>query len=155
MLYLDTSALVKRYSSEKGSGAVIARFGRDERIFTSRFTFCEVQSSLGRKFRAGELSTRDLARVREEFVSDWLFSLNVLNLDVGTMLAIPHLVEQYYLKAGDAVHLSTAFWLRDKIRFGGSGGEPPESVEFGAADRKLAKIARMCGLKVFDPEAQD
>lgn len=155
MLYLDTSALVKRYSSEKGSDAIRARFGRDERIFTSRFTFSEVHSSLGRKFRAGELSTRDLAIVREEFESDWLFSLNVLDLDVGTMSAIPHLVEQYDLKAGNAVHLSTAFWLRDKLRLGGSGGEPPGSVEFGVADRQLAKIARMCGLRVFDPEAQD
>lgn len=155
MLYLDTSALVKRYSTEKGSGAVRARFGSDERIFTSRFTFSEMHSSLGRKFRAGELSTRDLAKVREEFESDWFFSLSVLDLDVGTMSAIPRLVEQYDLRAGDAVHLSTALWLRDKIRLGGFSGEPREPVEFGAADRQLAKIARMCGLKVFDPEAQD
>jgi predicted nucleic acid-binding protein len=155
MLYLDASALVKRYSSEKGSKAVVARFDRNERIFTSRISFAEVHSSLGRKFRAGELNSKDLTRVREEFESDWVFSLSVLDLDVGTMSAISQLVEQYDLKAGDAIHLSAAFWLRETIRVGRFRDTPDESVEFGVADKQLARIARMCGLQVFDPEVQD
>src|SRR5579864_2395134 len=128
MLYLDTSALVKRYSSEKGSKDVVARFDRGEKIFTSRLTFAEPHSSLGRKFRARELTGRDLAKLREEFQSDWLFSLNVLDLDVGTMSALPRLVEEYDLKAGDAVHLSAAFWLRDTIRLRRMRGGPVELV---------------------------
>jgi predicted nucleic acid-binding protein len=155
MLYLDASALVKRYSLESGSKAIVARFDREERIFTSRLSFAEVHSSLGRKFRAGELNTEELTRVREEFESDWLFSLSVLDLDVGTMSAISQLVEQYDLKAGDAIHLSAAFWLRDTIRLGGFRGGAGESVEFGVADKQLARIARTCGLQVFDPEAQN
>jgi predicted nucleic acid-binding protein len=155
MLYLDASALVKRYSSESGSNAIVARFDRGERIFTSRLSFAEVHSSLGRKFRAGELNSEDLTRVREQFESDWLFSLSVLDLDVGTMSAISQLVEQYDLKAGDAIHLSAAFWLRDTIRLGRFRGGAGESVEFGVADKQLARIARMCGLSVFDPEAQN
>jgi predicted nucleic acid-binding protein len=153
MLYLDASVLVKRYSSEKGSRAVVARFDREEMIFTSRLSFAEVHSSLGRKFRAGELNSQDLARVREEFESGWLFSLSVLDLDVGTMSAISRLVEQYDLKAGDAIHLSAVFWLRDTIRLGKFRGRSGESVEFGVADKRFARIARMCGLQVFDPEA--
>jgi predicted nucleic acid-binding protein len=155
MLYLDASALVKRYSYERGSKAVVARFDREERIFTSRLSFAEVHSSLGRKFRAGELNSQDLTRIREEFESDWIFSLSLLDLDVGTMSAISQLVEQYDLKAGDAIHLSTAFWLRDTIRLGRFRSWPGELVEFGVADKQLARIARMCGLAVFDPEAQD
>jgi predicted nucleic acid-binding protein len=155
MLYLDPSALVKRYSHEKGSKAVVARFGREERIFTSKLSFAEIHSSLGRKFRTGELNSQDLARVREEFESDWLFSLSVLDLDVGTISAISQLVEQYDLKAGDAIHLSAAFWLRDTIRLGRFRGRAGESFEFGVADKRLARIARMCDLQVFDPEAQD
>lgn len=154
MLYLDASALVKRYSSEKGSRAVVARFDHEERIFTSRLSFAEVHSSLGRKFRAGELNSQALDRVREDFESDWAFSLSVLDLNVGTMSAISRLVEQYDLKAGDAIHLSAAFWLRDTIRLGRLRGRAAESVEFGVADKQLARIARMCGLQVFDPEAQ-
>ena len=152
MLYLDASALVKRYSSEKGSKAVLSRFDRDERIFTSRLSFAEVHSSLGRKFRANELDPKDLARLREEFESDWLFSLSVLDLDVGTMSSISQLVEQYDLKAGDAIHLSAAFWLRDTIRLGRFRGRAGESVEFGVADKQLARIAQTCGFQVFNPE---
>lgn len=152
MLYLDTSALVKRYSSEKGSTAVVARFDRGEKIFTSRLTFAEVHASLGRKFRLGELTERDLAKLRDEFYSDWLFSLSVLDLDVGTLSALPRLVEEYDLKAGDAVHLSSAFWLRDTIRLRRVRGGFEESVEFGVADKQLAKIAETCGLQVFNPE---
>jgi predicted nucleic acid-binding protein len=155
MLYLDTSALVKRYSSERGSKAVIARFEGDEKIFTSRFTFAEVHSSLGRKFRTGEMNATELARIREDFESDWLFSISVLDLDVGTMSAISQLVERYELRAGDAIHLSAAFWLKDTIGLGRYRGGAAESVEFGVADKQLARIARMCGLKVFDPEAQN
>jgi predicted nucleic acid-binding protein len=155
MLYLDASALVKRYSSERGSKAVVARFDRNEKIFTSRISFAEVHSSLGMKFRAGELNSKLLTRVRQEFESNWVFSLIVLDLDDGTMSAISQLVEQYDLKAEDAIHLSAAFWLRDAIRFGRFRGTLDESVEFGVADKQLARIARMCGLQVFDPEAQD
>jgi predicted nucleic acid-binding protein len=154
MLYLDASALVKRYSAERGSKAVVARFERNEKIFTSRISFAEVHSSLGRKYRVGELSSKALTRVREEFESDWVFSLSVLDLDVGTMSAISQLVEQYDLKAGDAIHLSAAFWLRDAIRLGRFRGTPDESIEFGVADKQLARIARMCGLQVFDTEGQ-
>jgi hypothetical protein len=58
------------------------------------------------------------------------------------MSAISRLVEQYGLKAGDAIHLSAAFWLRDAIRLGKFRGKAGEAVEFGAADKRLARIAR-------------
>jgi predicted nucleic acid-binding protein len=154
MLYLDPSALVKRYSSERGSAAVVARFEGDEKIFTSRLTFAEVHSTFGRKFRLGELNEQRLTKVRKEFVDDWLFSLSVLDLDVGTLSALPSLVEKYDLKSGDAIHLSAAFWLRDTIRMRRVRGQPEEPVEFGVADRQLARIAEECGLRVFNPEEE-
>jgi predicted nucleic acid-binding protein len=154
MLYLDASALVKRYSSERGSGAVLARFERDDKIFTSRLTFAEVHSTFGRKFRLGELNEQGLTRVREEFENDWLFSLSVLDLDVGTLSALPRLLEEYDLKAGDAIHLSAAFWLRDTIRRRRVRGQPEEPVEFGVSDLQLARIAKRCGLRVFNPEEE-
>jgi hypothetical protein len=68
------------------------------------------------------------------------------------MSAISQLVEQYDLKTGDAVHLSAAFWLKDAIRLGKVQDRAGEFVEFGVADKQLARIARICGLRVFDPE---
>jgi hypothetical protein len=84
-----------------------------------------------------------------------LFSLGVLQLDVGTLAALPSLVENYSLKGADAVHLSAALWLRDMTRLTRDFGPAGQPVEFGVSDRSLARIARACGFTVFDPEKQD
>ena len=48
MLYLDSSALMKRYVIEKGSGALSARFERGENIYTSLLSFGEIHAALAR-----------------------------------------------------------------------------------------------------------
>jgi len=68
------------------------------------------------------------------------------------MSALPRLVEQYELRAGDAIQLSTAFWLKDTSRLRRRRDLPEETLEFGVADRRLAKVAQDCGFKVFNPE---
>jgi hypothetical protein len=68
------------------------------------------------------------------------------------MSALPSLCEQYFLKAGDAVQLSAAFWLKDAIRVRAKGFEDSANfVEFGVSDRQLAKAALKCGFQVFNP----
>ena len=155
MLYLDASALVKKYLNEKGSLAIASRFESGERIFTSTLSYGEVHASIARKFRARELNIGELTRVREEFESDWLFSLSVLELDLSTMSALPRLVEKYPLRVGDAIHLSAAYWLGHSFRPGTASAVPEEFVEFGVADRRLSEVAIECGLRVFNPERQD
>ena len=154
MLYLDSSALIKRYLNEKGSSIVAARFESGERIFTSALSFGEVHSTIGRKFRERELNAREIARLRELFEQDWLFSLSVLDLNPRTMSALPRLTEKYPLRAGDAIHLSAAFWLKDSIQASETDLHPGESVEFGVSDKRLGSIAIQCGFQIFDPEDQ-
>jgi len=155
MLYLDASALVKRYSAEKGSRAVVARFESGEKIFTSMLSFGEVHTSIARKFRSKKLSSVALAKLHAELENDWVHNLSVVGLDLRTMSALPQLVEQYDLRAGDAVHLSAAFWLKHSIRVRNGRDLPAEPVEFGVSDRRLAKVALECGLQVFNPEDED
>lgn len=155
MLYLDSSALVKRYSVEKGSDAVVARFESGERIFTSVLSFGEVHASIGRKFRSGGLTLVELAKIREDFQNDWFFSLTILDLDTRTMSELPRMVEQFDLRAGDAIHLSAAFWLKDTLRLLPRDDRLKETVEFGVADKRLGKIAQECGFKMFNPEDED
>ncbi len=155
MLYLDSSALVKRCANEKGSRAVGARFESGEKVFTSMVSFGEVHSSIARKFRSKELNSAELTKLRESFLDDWLFSLSVLNLDSSTMSELPRLVEQFELRAGDAIQLSTAFWLKNTNRLRRRSNLPEEAVEFGVADKRLAKVAQDCGFQVFNPEDED
>jgi len=152
VLYLDASALVKRYLRERGSGRVHARFKADARIFTSAVSYAEIHAVLGRKYQQREMTTRQYEATRERFLHDWLFSLNLLAVDESTMAALPTLVERYPLKALDAVHLAAAHWLRDMTQLTSDFGPPGEQVEFGVSDRGLARIARTCGFAVFDPE---
>jgi uncharacterized protein len=154
MLYLDSSALIKRYFREKGSDVMNARFDRGGQIYTSTLTYAEVQSAFGRAFRMKEITGARLGELREAFVQDWSFGLSALEVDTRTMIALPKLVEQYSLKASDAVHLSTAYWLRDSLRISSHRSAQADSVEFGVADKTLGQIAIQCGLRVFNPEAE-
>jgi predicted nucleic acid-binding protein len=152
MLYLDASVLAKRYFDERGSEVLAARFESGERIFTSILSFAEVHSAIARKFRDKELDTQEFRRLRDAFQNDWLFSLSKLDLDSNSMTALPQLVEIYSLKAGDAIHLSAAVWLKDSLRVGVWSGKTGGTVEFGVADKRLAEVAQKCGFQVFNPE---
>jgi len=155
MLYLDSSALIKRYFKEKGSGALNARFKRGGEIYTSVLSFAEVHGALARAFRMKEVNSKELASLREAFDGDWLFGLNPIEVSLHTMIALPKLVEQYTLKASDAIHLSTAVWLRDAVLPRAGGPRGGESVEFGVADKRLGQIGFECGLQVFNPQDED
>jgi predicted nucleic acid-binding protein len=152
MLYLDASALVKRYIDEPGTLAVAARFESGERIFTSALSYAEILTAFGRRYQQGELARTDFESKREDFLRDWMFSLIVLELDTRSMSSLGSLVTRFALKAGDAVHLSAALWLRDAwVGIPRATGE--QKIEFGVADKSLARIAAECGLSVFNPEA--
>ncbi len=152
MLYLDSSALIKRYVQEAGSEAVISRFEEGETIYTSALTFAEVHAAIGRKYRDKQLSAGEKKKLIDEFLYDWLFSLTVLELTTHTMTALPTLCEEYVLKASDAVHLSAAIWLKDSVRLHAKGLQGNGSiVEFGVADRQLGKAALKCGFQLFNP----
>jgi len=155
ILYLDASALIKRYFAEKGSLALNARFERGEPIYTSLLTFGEVHAAMSRAYRMEKLSADELTRIREAFQNDWQIGLSPLDVNIHTMTALPRLVEHFPLKAGDAIHLSTAFWLKDELRARGHRNPAEGSVEFGVADKRLSEIAAECGLQIFNPELQD
>jgi uncharacterized protein len=152
MLYLDSSALIKRYVQEEGSKAVASRFETGEKLYTSVLSYAEVYAAIGRKYRDQELNTDQKEKLVNDFLADWLFSLSILELTTATMSALPTLCEQYSLKASDAVHLSAAFWLKDAIRLRAKGfNDGGGIVEFGVSDRRLGEAALKCGFQVFNP----
>lgn len=69
--YFDTSALVKRYVRERGSGRVMSLLGQHE-LLSSAITPVEVLSALSRKRRDGDLSEENfsvtLSRIQTERV---------------------------------------------------------------------------------------
>jgi predicted nucleic acid-binding protein len=156
MLYLDSSALVKRYFQERGSKQLQNRLNKGDRLFTSDLTYAEVHAAMGRKYHAGDMDRKTFLRLRNRFTHDWLFSLSSVEVNPSTtMIRVPELVERFRLTGGDAIQLAAAVWLRDSLTVGVPIADDDVTFEFGVADARLAEAAARCGLSVFSPESED
>ena len=142
MNYLDTSALVKRFVTEKGSDLVSSMVGSGEPIGTAKIAYPEIFSGLARKRRASELSESDYALACQRFETDWSSYLRVDLLDEILTLA-RRLIERYPLRAFDAIHLASAMTLVRAV---------DETVTFVAADARLLHAAAGEGLPTLNPE---
>ena len=119
MLFVDASALVKRYVREPHS-AKVRRLIAAGPIAVSRLSEVEVPSALARLFREGRLSERARKRAFAAFVLDFK-AWHVVELTTAvTALARSRLV-QYDLRAGDAIQLASAIWLRQALGEGLAG----------------------------------
>ncbi len=156
MLYLDSSALIKHYVQEAGSGGIKARIEAEQgasQVFTSVLTYAEVQRVLARKKRDKELRAREFTRARKKFDADWLFGLTSIELRSDVLVYIKSLVERFALKALDIVQLASALWVRDSARLGAISASAELVV--ATSDKQLARAAKECQLEVYNPEIVD
>ena len=142
MIYLDSSALIKRYVAEAGSEAMDRLLADRPYAATSRLAYPEILSALNRKQKAREISTRVLGGLVKAFESDWR-KLFVLEFDDALLPIIMQAIRQHAIRGADAVHLASAMWLRSVLK---------EDVVFACADAKLLDAARSERLVAFDPE---
>jgi|LGVF01.1.fsa_nt_gb predicted nucleic acid-binding protein len=63
-VFVDTSALVKRYAAEKGSQKVDQLFQKEKSLWISQLSIVELLSALHRKVREKELVPEDIAIAR-------------------------------------------------------------------------------------------
>jgi predicted nucleic acid-binding protein len=131
MIYLDTSALVKRFVAEAASDRVQRLILEEGFIATATIAYAEIYSGLTRKRREGELSDSDYEFACRQFEMDWEAYLRV-ELSHEILLVSRELIQRYPLRAFDAVHLASAVYLEKAL------GEP---VSFVAADRRLLEAA--------------
>lgn len=141
MIYLDTSALVKKYVFEAGTEEVRALLKKEDNVITSKLTFAEVCASFARKQREGNMGKGVYDRVWESFLNDWEgFTLVELKEEIFPL--IHKLTQTHSLRAADAVHLSSALWVGNEI------GQP---LIFIASDGLLLRSAANEGLEVMNP----
>ena len=141
MIYLDSSALVKRYVRERGGAALEKRLAGGFRLFTSAITYAEVHAALARKYSGTGKEQDQLRRVRKNFERDWL-EIEEVEVTPETLSPVPAIVEAAPLRGMDAIHLAAAVWLDRKLG---------EKAEFVVSDGKLLKAARQFGFDVWDP----
>jgi uncharacterized protein len=123
MLYLDASALVKRYVEEDGSEAVRAAMAAED--WTScRFCIVETKRAVDRAGAAAEIDRVD---------SDWR-AFEVVEVDAALCERAAELACATGLRTLDSLHLASVLAL------------PRERLTFATWDARLHRAARERGL---------
>jgi predicted nucleic acid-binding protein len=146
--FLDSSALVKRYVPETGSTWIqaIADAVTGNLLIISRITWVEVLSVLARWQREGSLSATDVHLIIQRFRYDLNNQYQVVELDLTVTENAGQLVNQYPLRAYDAVQLASV--LRIQAAFATATST---SLVFLTADDRLLTIAQTAGLLTDNP----
>jgi predicted nucleic acid-binding protein len=141
ILYLDTSALVKRYFQEPYSDDVISIWKSAEQIVTSFVAYAETMASMYRKKREGGIANKLIRKAAGAFQRDWE---SFIRVEVNDALNgyIDSVVERYPLRGFDAIHLASAMVIYERL---------PENFLFACFDESLAHAARSEGFETFPP----
>ena len=113
MLFLDASALVKRYVREEHS-ARVRRLIVAGPVAISRLSEVEVPSALARLLRERRLTSRAADRLVRAFSAD-LGAWHVVEITPAVTALARTLLLRHDLRAGDAIQLASALWLRPGV----------------------------------------
>jgi predicted nucleic acid-binding protein len=110
-LYVDSSALLKRYVDEPDSERAIELLVSDPALVTGRHTIVEVRRNLTQL-----LAPPDASAARASFAND-LASFAIVELDAATCELAATIAEQTGVRTLDALHLGAARRLGTAIGF--------------------------------------
>jgi len=112
-IYFDTSAFVKRYCEEEGSGMVSEIFGSSNEIVTSYWTLVEATAAIDKKVIKGQINEEE-----RDFVLSLLFSdvldrnITFVKISNEFIEAMIEIILTHHISADDALQLflvSSAF----------------------------------------------
>jgi predicted nucleic acid-binding protein len=138
-LYLDTSALVKRYVEETGSEDVLDWMDRAEMIGTGLVTRAEVASAITRATRMNYLTNQTSRKTLDKFRQEWE-SIHRLPTNEELIARADFMACQYGLRGYDAVHLAATLIWQEALM---------EPVTLATYDQELAIAGRNSGLQVL------
>jgi predicted nucleic acid-binding protein len=127
IVYLDASALVKRYISDA------------QAVATNLITRAEVPAAIMRAARMQILRQADAKRALGSFRSEWE-SMQRLPVYESTVARADALIVEYDLRGYDSVHLAAALIWQEAL---------DEPVAMATFDEKLHSAAQEAGLIVW------
>jgi len=139
ILYLDSSALLKRYFEEQGSAEIISLW-RDSRFCaSSAVAYAECLAAIHRKFRDTRVKTGSAHSIADAFRKDWA---GMIRLETSPYLEelMDTLVDRHALRGFDLIHLASALTLRERLS---------EDFLFACFDDPLLAAARAEGLHTY------
>ncbi|MCL4517558.1 MAG: type II toxin-antitoxin system VapC family toxin [Firmicutes bacterium] len=145
-LFLDTSALFKRYIPEKGSLALDKVFRNAESRFITNLTITEIVSNLRRLVDVEKLiDGKKYQAAKAELMGDIADgTLKVSEVTTADILSSVDLISKRYISPIDAIQLAVSLRLASR----------EEEFVFICADKKLCRIAEKEGLSVLNPSIE-
>jgi predicted nucleic acid-binding protein len=139
-VFLDTSALAKRYVQEPGSEELEELFASVTiEIFMSTLAFVEFAAAMGRKLLNKEIEKVQAGEAINELEEDWSNVFDKIPLEDTVAETAAAIALEYSLKGADAVHLASAQVAGAEL--------------FVASDNKLIRAARKMGINSYNPES--
>ncbi|HUF37507.1 MAG TPA: type II toxin-antitoxin system VapC family toxin [Anaerolineales bacterium] len=139
ILYLDTSALVKRYVNGAGSAEVLDLIEQAGTVGSVLLAHVEMAAALARAVRLGWVARDEAEGAWNDFQDHWL-SFARLTLTPAALERAGRLAREDGLRAYDAVHLSAALGWQDGL------GAP---IVLATFDRELWTAAGKRGMAVW------
>lgn len=113
-LYLDASALVKRYIAEDSSEQVNAWIGEADLVVTSLITRVEVAAAIARARRMKIIASDESDAALHQFRSEWE-SFQRLSITENTVIRGDLLACELDLRGYDATHLACALIWQESL----------------------------------------
>mgnify|MGYP001570303569 CR=1 FL=1 len=149
IMYVESSALVKRYIPEKGSDFMDELF--DHRtgslyLVTSILSALEHKSALTRLAKSGTIGESEMKEALAEFWRDRRLFSTIVPIDNAFLEEAGNHLERYPLRSLDALHLAAILRILDVTRRSG------ETLVVVGSDRELLDACHQEGITVLNPE---
>jgi len=139
IVYLDASALVKRYVAERGTAEVTALIAAAAGVGTSLISRAETSAALAKAVRVGALTFEGAAAALQVFRSEWPWLIRIQATEL-VLARADALAWELGLRGYDAVHLASALIWQEGVG---------EAVTLATYDRQLWDAGHTQGLTVF------
>ncbi len=139
IVYLDASALVKRYVSERGSKQVAELLSDALFIGTSLVSRAELAAALAKSVRVGALTREQAATALEAFRKEWNDFIRI-QLTENLLAQADAYAWEHGLRGNDPVHLAAAASWQQVMG---------ETITFATFDKHLSQVAGSVGLMPF------
>jgi uncharacterized protein len=139
--FFDSSAIVKRYVRETGTGWVrrLTRRGQPEPIYLARITAVEVTSAVARRRASGTPTSARARSIFALFRSHLATRYLIMEISPALADAAMRLADTHELRAYDAVQLAAALELNGRWVGAGMGGIILVSADQALNDAALAE----------------
>lgn len=145
--FLDSSAVVKRYIAEVGSGWMQNVFASaaTSPLFVARITSVEVAAAIVRRTRKGDISPAEATVAQTAFRQDLANGFNFVEVTPMLVESAMRIVERHGLRGYDAVQLAAALEVNHALV------QSQMPLTFVAADKNLLTAANTEGLITENP----